>query len=741
MKKSPSPSKPKASSSATSSPLKALKAQMKKKMRSEGGQSQRDDVLDETLDVMDEGVAAAKAAGLWGRTALITAAEEAQPDPMLAHRCTWDEAHIEGPQRLSRARQRCRELGLEARCVKIAAREAEDDELEGVHDKEYLDRLAKLTASSEEAMRNECLGREDDPSFYMCAETLSAARTAAAAAIDLASAVATGENGIRNGLALVRPPGHHAGKSRASGFCFVNNVAVAARRLLSQRLAEKIMIVDLDVHFGQGTQREFYDEPRVLYTSIHRYEHGRFWPHLREADFDHVGVNGTSVNLPINETGLDVEDYMALFQQIVMPIGFAFSPDIVLVSSGYDAAVGCPEGRMRLSPAAYGHIFHNLSSLANGRMAVVLEGGYFVESQADGVAMTLHALLGDQPPQLGPLPPPKESTVTTILNALSALRPYWPSLRLQGQYCISEYDPDQEEGQQCHEPIVFYYGEEMLAARAASHGGGYNAANYYEANTPEQEEEYLKQLETLRTFYEPQLNSVGRGRVAIVHDEAMTRHRNIAQPKHPEQPDRIRRIVQTMEGEFKLLSAREELYEVPSRRATRKEIELVHSPALLDRMDALMKVSQKERDEKAADMDSIYFCEDTLDCALLAAGSILNVVDEVVEGRAQSGGLAVVRPPGHHAEVDESCGFCIFNNVAVAAKYAVERHGMKRVLVLDWDVHHGNGIQNIFYDDDRVLYFSQHRYLVLQVVIVSSPAGWPLDHPVRSWSRRRPHTG
>jgi len=152
-----------------------------------------------------------------------------------------------------------------------------------------------------------------------------------------------------------------------------------------------------------------------------------------------------------------------------------------------------------------------------------------------------------------------------------------------------------------------------------------------------------------------------------------------------------------------------ELFEVPSRRATREEIELVHDPKLYDRTQHLMQVTQEERNETAKNMDSIYFSKETLDCALLSCGSLLGVVDTVVNGDAGAGACAVIRPPGHHAEVDESCGFCIFNNVAVAAKYSIEAHGLKRILVLDWDVHHGNGIQNMFYNDPRVLYISLHR--------------------------------
>jgi len=382
MKKTPS--KP-CTANAGSASLRAIKARMKKRLND--GEDSCGDVTEVKAppDVVGQSVVAAKATGLWGRTALATgqavdesAAEGVQEDPMVAHRCIWDPAHIESPLRLERARQRCQELGLDQRCVVIPARVAGDDELLSVHDQSYLDHLKSVTSSSEEVMKKECLGRDDDPSFFISKDTLEAARTAAAAVLDLATAVATGKDNIRNGLALVRPPGHHAGKSEPNGFCFFNNVALAARKLLDQDLAKKVMIVDFDIHHGQATQREFFEDQRVLYTSIHRYEHGRFWPHLRESDFDYVGAGGTNVNLPVNEIGLGDQDYLAFFHQIVLPVGHAFSPDVVLVSAGFDGALGCPEGHMRLSPAIYGHLIHNLCSLASGRVAAVMEGRYFL---------------------------------------------------------------------------------------------------------------------------------------------------------------------------------------------------------------------------------------------------------------------------------------------------------------------------------------------------------------------------
>lgn len=154
-------------------------------------------------------------------------------------------------------------------------------------------------------------------------------------------------------MAIIRPPGHHAMKAEYNGYCFFNNVAIAAQHALdncgvseSQSIQQysienvqysrinrmtrfrhfqvnRILIVDYDVHHGQGTQRMFYDDPRVLYFSIHRYEHGTFWPNLRESDFDYVGEGnglGYNFNLPLNKTGMTNADYLAIWQQILLPV-------------------------------------------------------------------------------------------------------------------------------------------------------------------------------------------------------------------------------------------------------------------------------------------------------------------------------------------------------------------------------------------------------------------------------------
>lgn len=130
-------------------------------------------------------------------------------------------------------------------------------------------------------------------------------------------------NKVQNGMAIIRPPGHHAMKAEFNGYCFFNNVAIAAQHALDNRNVQKILIVDWDIHHGQSSQRMFYNDPRVLYFSIHRYEHGMFWPNLRESDFDCIGEAdglGYNFNVPLNQTGMTNGDYLAIFQQILLPV-------------------------------------------------------------------------------------------------------------------------------------------------------------------------------------------------------------------------------------------------------------------------------------------------------------------------------------------------------------------------------------------------------------------------------------
>ncbi|CAF5070911.1 unnamed protein product, partial [Rotaria magnacalcarata] len=155
-----------------------------------------------------------------------------------------------------------------------------------------------------------------------------------------------------------------------------NNVVITAKTALEKYNSKRVLILDWDVHHGQGTQYAFYDTNKVLYISTHRYEYGHFWPNLVESDFDAIGEGdgkGFNVNIPLNKTGLKNADYLYIFFNIILPIAYEYDPDLVLVSAGYDVALGCPEGEMKLTPDIFGHLIHYLKGLANGKVMVLLE--------------------------------------------------------------------------------------------------------------------------------------------------------------------------------------------------------------------------------------------------------------------------------------------------------------------------------------------------------------------------------
>ncbi|CDW59548.1 Methyltransf 31 and Hist deacetyl and tRNA U5-met h tr domain containing protein [Trichuris trichiura] len=182
---------------------------------------------------------------------------------------------------------------------------------------------------------------------------------------------------------VIRPPGHHAMADEANEFCLFNNVGVRASFALKHLVIRRILIVDWDVHYGQGKQKAFYEKSEVLCISIHRYEHGKFWPRMVEGNYDSIGTSdgkGFNINIPLNQTELTDVDYLAIFQHIILLIAIEYEPELVFIAAGFDAAVGCSLGGMRLNPNVFGHLTNMLMPIASNRLLIALEGGYCIES-------------------------------------------------------------------------------------------------------------------------------------------------------------------------------------------------------------------------------------------------------------------------------------------------------------------------------------------------------------------------
>ncbi|XP_050435603.1 polyamine deacetylase HDAC10-like [Adelges cooleyi] len=341
----------------------------------------------------------------------------------IGHKCLWDENYSENPLRYTSIVDRCNSLGLIERCVRIETRPATREELLCVHTAKHIDRLKETENYSEQDL--EQLSSEYD-SIYLHQSTYRQSLMAAGSSIELVKSVVEGK--VQNGMAIVRPPGHHAMQSEYCGYCFFNNVAVAAQYVLDKTPIQKILIVDWDVHHGQGTQQKFYNDHRVMYFSIHRYERGQFWPNLRESDSDHTGAGngrGYNINVPLNRIGMANEDYMAVVHYLLMPVAYEFAPELVIVSSGYDSAIGDPKGQMSVTPVCYAHMMENLKALAGGKVVAILEGGYYYKSLAESAALTLRALLGDACPVLKLTRSPCKSVMETIGDAVYAHRAHW----------------------------------------------------------------------------------------------------------------------------------------------------------------------------------------------------------------------------------------------------------------------------------------------------------------------------
>jgi acetoin utilization deacetylase AcuC-like enzyme len=296
--------------------------------------------------------------------------------------------HPERPERISAVG-----AAVDARSealTRFAPRAATPDEILLVHSREHFDRVAEASRRAPTQL---------DPDTYISADSFEVALLAAGGTTELALRVARGE--LDSGLAAVRPPGHHAESDRAMGFCLFNNVAIAARALQKGESVDRIMILDWDVHHGNGTQHCFESDPSVLYASTHQFP---FYPGTGAVGEIGVGRGeGFTLNVPL-PAGCGDREYVGVMERLIAPAARSFRPEVILISCGFDAHRDDPLAAMDVTREGYrdvGAIARALADdLCGGRILFVLEGGYAASGLEDGVNAVLDVITGEDSPEL-----------------------------------------------------------------------------------------------------------------------------------------------------------------------------------------------------------------------------------------------------------------------------------------------------------------------------------------------------
>lgn len=289
------------------------------------------------------------------------------------------------------------------------------EELARVHDPVYLERIAATSGRATVL----------DPDTYTSPESHEIALLAAGAAIDAARYALDGRGPA---VAFVRPPGHHAERSRAMGFCLYNNAAAAAADALA-RGARRVAVVDIDVHHGNGTQWMFYGDPRVLYVSTHQFP---YYPGTGAAT--EVGERdgaGYTLNVPL-EVGATDADYWRVYDGVIGPAIERYAPDLVIVSAGFDAHERDPLAGMRVTTEGYAAVLGRLRAAAHrvclGRIAAVTEGGYNLSALAECLDVMLEELGGNGTPVSFKPSGTSERAKAALSMVRAAQKPYWPGI-------------------------------------------------------------------------------------------------------------------------------------------------------------------------------------------------------------------------------------------------------------------------------------------------------------------------
>jgi acetoin utilization deacetylase AcuC-like enzyme len=293
--------------------------------------------------------------------------------------------HPESPQRLEKTYSLLEAPDMNGKFIDIAPRYASHEEIGMIHSMSYIKIVASTAGESFVAL---------DPDTAATPESYDVAKLAVGGLCNAIDCVASGE--VDNAFALVRPPGHHAGVGNAAGFCLFNNVAIGAMHAMAKHHMDRILIIDWDLHHGNGTQAQFYEDRRVLYFSSHQYP---YYPGT--GSLEEIGRGkgmGFNINVPL-KSGTDDAQYVKIFRKILYPAALKFKPDLVLISAGFDPYFRDPLGGMKVTPQGFACLTRILMDVADhccgGKLVVTLEGGYHLTGLADSVKSVLQEMRDD----------------------------------------------------------------------------------------------------------------------------------------------------------------------------------------------------------------------------------------------------------------------------------------------------------------------------------------------------------
>jgi acetoin utilization deacetylase AcuC-like enzyme len=323
------------------------------------------------------------------------------------------EGHPENHRRLKQTMDLLTEEGMLDRLVHVPSTPAALEPIQAVHIPQYVERLQSL------AQRG---GGHLDADTYVNGDSYEAALRAVGGLLNLVDTVLWGQ--AHNGLALVRPPGHHALTYNGMGFCLFANAAIAARHAQRHHGVQRVLIVDFDVHHGNGTQDIFYQDPSVLFFSTHQFP---YYPGTGAAtELGGEAAYGTTVNVPFPPHVGD-QGYLEAFQRILAPVARRYRPELIVLSAGFDAHWMDPLASMALSIPGYAALVQEMMALADelckGRLVAVLEGGYHLQVLAHSVLTTFQVLRGESTDASDPfgLAPAMERDASSLLTRIRAL--------------------------------------------------------------------------------------------------------------------------------------------------------------------------------------------------------------------------------------------------------------------------------------------------------------------------------